>query len=298
MSILVHSLILSSHVLFCTLPLLSAFTVPCRIAFAKTEDLETWPNHVSFYFLTRVRNLSYSPIIAWIFLRNFSLYGISLYECSIAFSSILSQRPAFFPVTLLSRSTIHRYRENMDMTRERISFTFDPRDILLSLQIGVSFVMACVACMACALLDRISGFELSSETTAPWYMYLKLVTVPTFCQLTLTSLWMSLALYVVSLIVPALISILYFVQILSRLSTRASNSCSYSAKSIYVISKKGSVTCLSSMLIFLSCSSRAAAMTRSEKITGDNHVTCVQLSKPDVATLSYRRTHYWWQKER
>ena len=33
-------------------------------------------------------------------------------------------------------------------------------------------------------------------------------------------------------------------------------------------------------------------------ITGDNHVTCVQLSKPDVATLSYRRSHYWWQKER
>ena len=32
--------------------------------------------------------------------------------------------------------------------------------------------------------------------------------------------------------------------------------------------------------------------------TGDTHVTCVQLSKPDVATLSYRRSHYWWQKER
>ena len=32
--------------------------------------------------------------------------------------------------------------------------------------------------------------------------------------------------------------------------------------------------------------------------TGDNHVTCGQLSKPDVATLSYRRSHYWWEKER
>ena len=32
--------------------------------------------------------------------------------------------------------------------------------------------------------------------------------------------------------------------------------------------------------------------------TGDNHVSCVQLSKPDVGTLSYRRSHYWWQKER
>ena len=26
--------------------------------------------------------------------------------------------------------------------------------------------------------------------------------------------------------------------------------------------------------------------------TGDNHVTCGQSSKPDVATLSYRRSHY------
>ena len=32
--------------------------------------------------------------------------------------------------------------------------------------------------------------------------------------------------------------------------------------------------------------------------TGDNHVTCGQLSKPDVATLSYRRSHYWWEKEK
>ena len=44
-SIPVHSLILSSH-LFFGLPLfLFPFTVPCRIVFAKPEDLETWPNH-------------------------------------------------------------------------------------------------------------------------------------------------------------------------------------------------------------------------------------------------------------
>ena len=33
-------------------------------------------------------------------------------------------------------------------------------------------------------------------------------------------------------------------------------------------------------------------------LTGDNHVTCGQLSKPDVATLSYRRSHYWGRNER
>ena len=67
-SIPVHSLILSSHLFFC-LPLFPfPFTVPCRIVFAEPEDLETWPNHLSFRFLTRVRSLSYSPMAAWIFL--------------------------------------------------------------------------------------------------------------------------------------------------------------------------------------------------------------------------------------
>ena len=65
-SIPVHSLILFSHFFF-GLPLfLFPFTVPCRIVFAKPEDLETWPNHLSFRFLTRVRSSSYSPMAAWI----------------------------------------------------------------------------------------------------------------------------------------------------------------------------------------------------------------------------------------
>ena len=70
-SIPVHSLILSSHHFFC-LPYLFfwfPFTVPCRIVFAKPEDIETWPNHISFHFLTRVRSSSYSQMAAWIFLQ-------------------------------------------------------------------------------------------------------------------------------------------------------------------------------------------------------------------------------------
>ena len=43
-SIPVHSLILSSHLFFCLPLFLFPFTVPCRIVFAKPEDLETWPN--------------------------------------------------------------------------------------------------------------------------------------------------------------------------------------------------------------------------------------------------------------
>ena len=79
-SIPVHSLILSSHRFFCLPLFLFPFTVPCRIVFAKPEDLETWPNHLSFRFLTRVRSSSYSPMAAWIFLRTSSLVTWSLYE--------------------------------------------------------------------------------------------------------------------------------------------------------------------------------------------------------------------------
>ena len=113
----------------------------------------------------------------------------------------------------------------METTRECISFTFDPRDMLLSLQIDFSFVRAAEAC---ATLYRISGLEPSSETTAP--RYLELVTVPSFCRFTFISLWMPLTLFVICLVFSALISILYHVHVLSRLSTGASSSCSSSAR--------------------------------------------------------------------
>ena len=79
-SIPVHSLILSSHLFFCLPLFLFPLPVPCRIVFAKPEDLETWPNHLSFRFLTRVRSSLYSPMAAWIFLRTSSLVTWSLYE--------------------------------------------------------------------------------------------------------------------------------------------------------------------------------------------------------------------------
>ena len=68
-SIPVHSLMFSSHVFFCLPLFLFPVTVPCRIVFAKPEDLETWPNHLSFRFLTTVRSSSYSLMAAWIFLQ-------------------------------------------------------------------------------------------------------------------------------------------------------------------------------------------------------------------------------------
>ena len=148
-------------------------------------------------------------------------------KCSIASGSISSQNLKFCVLFSNSADKVHdsqAYR-NMEITRERISFTFDPRDMLLSVHMVLSFVRAAVAC---AILERTSGLEPSSETTAP--RYLKLVTVPNFCLFTFISLWMPLALFVISLVFSALIHIINLVQVLSRLSTRVCSFCSSSAR--------------------------------------------------------------------
>ena len=74
----VYSFILSYHPFFCLPLLLFPLIGPCRIVF--TEDLETWPNHLSFRFLTNVRSPLYSPVAAWIFLRTSLLVTWSLYR--------------------------------------------------------------------------------------------------------------------------------------------------------------------------------------------------------------------------
>ena len=63
---------------------------------------------------------------------------------------------------------------NMHMTRERISFTFDPRDMLLSLSLYIGFSIR--AAVTCIIFERTSAFQPLSETIA--LRYLKLVTVP------------------------------------------------------------------------------------------------------------------------
>ena len=64
--------------------------------------------------------------------------------------------------------------------------------------------------MAYVILERISGLEQLSETIAS--RYLKLVTDSASVPFTLTSIWMPLALRVISLFFSTLISILYDVQ--------------------------------------------------------------------------------------
>ena len=134
---------------------------------------------------------------------------------------LISKACALFSSSAVKVYASQAYR-NMDMAREHISFTFDPRRMLLSLQMGFSFVRAAVAC---AILERTSSFE--PETIAP--RYLKLVTVPNFRPLTLISLWMSLRCLPLALPFQ---HYLHFIPCadLVETSTRASSSCSSLAR--------------------------------------------------------------------
>ena len=97
-SIPVNFYVLSSIPFFFCQPLLPfPFTVLCRIVFAKPDDLEMWPNHVRFRFLTLV---SCSLMEAWIFLQTSSRSRGPCARCSVKFRSITSQRSAFFSLYL------------------------------------------------------------------------------------------------------------------------------------------------------------------------------------------------------
>ena len=78
----------------------------------------------------------------------------------------------------------------MDVTREHIGRILELRKIVLSFRTGFTLVKAAVVC---AFLERISGLEPSSVISEP--RYLKLVTVSSFCPLTLTYVLMSLVLF-------------------------------------------------------------------------------------------------------
>ena len=159
------------------------------------------------------------------------------------------------------------------MTRERISFTFDPIDMLLSLQMGFSFVRAAVAC---AILERTSGLEPSSETTAPRYLKLGYS-----AQLLSFYLYLSLdAIGTVCHPFGLLCTDLHLIPCagLSRLSTRASSSCFSSSRASMSSANRRLVIFLPLMLTFPSCSSRASDMIRSRKMlkrVGDRRHHCL-----------------------
>ena len=124
--------------------------------------------------------------------------------------------------------------------------------------------------MACAILERTSGLAASSETTA--LRYLRLVRY----QILPFYLRMPLALFVISLVF-SLINMLYLQKVLSRLSARASNFCSSSARASMSPANSRLVIFLPPMLTLLPCSSRASDMIRLRKMlmrVGDKRHPC------------------------
>ena len=92
------------------------------------------------------------------------------------------------------------YRK-MDVTRERIRRILELREILPSFQTGFNLFNAAVVC---AILESIPGLEPSSVIIEP--RYLKLVTVSSFCPITVISVLMQLVLFVINMVFSALIS--------------------------------------------------------------------------------------------
>ena len=137
----------------------------------------------------------------------------------------------------------------MEMIRERISFTFDPRDRLLSLQMGFSLVRAAVAC-AKLWFGAIIWNNCSKALKACYSAQL----------------------------LPFLISIWVLVQVLMRLSIRASSYCSSSTRASMSSVNRRLVIFLLPLLTFLSFSSRASDMIRSRKMlkrVGDRRHPCL-----------------------
>ena len=81
------------------------------------------------------------------------------------------------------------------MTRERIGFILELKEILLSFQTGFNLVNVAVIS---AIVESISGLEPSSVITEP--RYLKLVTVSSFCPFILICVLMPLVLFVIGFV--------------------------------------------------------------------------------------------------
>ncbi|MEW8545334.1 MAG: hypothetical protein AB2693_17570 [Candidatus Thiodiazotropha sp.] len=118
------------------------------------------------------------------------LIGYMVLVQNVQYPSVTSKAFLFSNFAVMVRDS--QANRKMEMTRECISFTFDPKDVL-SQQIVFSFVRTEVAC---AILEKTSCLESSFQTFAP--RYLKLVKVLTFCLVTLFCLGMTLALFVIT----------------------------------------------------------------------------------------------------
>ena len=126
----VHSLMLSSHPIFCLPLLLGPFTVPCRTVFAMTEGLEMWPYRLSIRFFTMDRRSSCNRIlnsVANLLVRHMVFVG------NVKKSSIVSHLK---DSVLLSSSAVkvqlsHAYK-NVNKMSVHISLTLETSEMYLS----------------------------------------------------------------------------------------------------------------------------------------------------------------------
>ena len=117
----VHSLRLSSHLFFCLPLLLAPFTVPCRIVFAMSEDLEMWPYHLSFLFFIMVRRSSCTPLHSGFCCESpRSSHGLCRKYSEVSYS-ISPQGLGSFSRFLLSRSSFHRHKWRWASARMMLS---------------------------------------------------------------------------------------------------------------------------------------------------------------------------------
>ena len=147
------------------------------------------------------------PMATLIFLRTSSSVSWSLYEMFRNLQLHLISKACIIFSSSAVKFHDSQANRNRDMKRGHINFTFDPRDMFLSFSIDFSFVGAAVACAV---------LETTLRKTPVFSFHLKqlLITVSKFLIkfLILISLWMPLALIVISLVLSALIPFAGFVE--------------------------------------------------------------------------------------
>ena len=148
----------------------------------------------------------------------------------------------FFSNSAVRVHVSQAYRK-IEMTKDRISLILELSAMFLSFHMALSFVNAPIVW---AILDIISCFDPSSDTTEP--KYLKLWTVSSFWPPMLTSKLIPLVLLVISLVFSALISMPYFVDVVSRWLINLTSSSSFPARASMSSAKRKLVIVLPPML--------------------------------------------------
>ena len=166
----------------------------------------------------------------------------------------------FFSNSAVRVHVSQAYRK-IEMTKDRISLILELSAMFLSFNMVLSLVNAQIVW---AILDIISCFDPSSVTTEP--KYLKFWTVSSFWPQILTSKLIPLVLLVISLVFSALISMPYFVDVVSRWLINLTSSSSFPARASTSSAKRRLVIVLPPMLTDPSWFSKASVMILSRKM--------------------------------